>query len=134
MSLRKEPVLLAFFLFGFVAQAAFGQFTLVDSETEATVLVPSSEPEPVRLAAEDLVRDVRKITGEDIQIVRDLEACSASCVVLGTVAQEQSRAVVNRFVSTPISAVEGKWESYRVQSVRPSSPVGRTACAPCCPA
>jgi hypothetical protein len=88
------------------------------------VLVPSSEPDPVRLAAEDLVRDVRKITGEEVEIVRDLEACSASCLILGTVGEAESREVLDQFISTPISAVEGKWESYRVESVRPSSPVG----------
>ncbi|MBI5821494.1 MAG: hypothetical protein HZA88_21205 [Verrucomicrobia bacterium] len=45
-------------------------FELVTKQQTATVFVPPGEPECVRLAAEDLVNDVKKITGKAPAIVQ----------------------------------------------------------------
>ncbi len=43
-------------------------FELVGSHTQAVIVLPKTESEAVRLAAEDLVSDIQKITGKTIEI------------------------------------------------------------------
>lgn len=97
------------------APASAGEFVLVGPEEEATILVPASEPECVRLAVDDLVGDVQRITGRKLRQVGRHEECSAHSVVIATASQPESSAILRRVAPDLHAALQGKWEAYRVQ-------------------
>ena len=79
-------------------------------------MVPASEPEYVRLAAEDLASDVKKITGKSLAIV-ERQPASGDYVFLGSINRPDSAAMLGQLVPTAVGALRGKWEAYRVHSV-----------------
>ncbi len=94
------------------------QFALVDGDgTSARVYVGPGEPDYVRLAAEDLVDDVEKITGRKLAVVSVIDACSPRCVVLASVSVDASRRLLSDLAPSWIPELEGKWEAYRAASV-----------------
>jgi len=97
--------------------AAPAAFELASPTQTARVLVPASEPECVRLAAEDLVSDIRKITGQTPAIVRRGEDCGPACVVLASLDRPESAALLERFAPGFGEGLKGKWEAYRVENV-----------------
>ena len=97
---------------------AAAQFALVGEDGRpAQVLVLPEEPAYVRLAAQDLISDVVKITGERPEIVSALEDCAAACVILGSTDVPASRALVTSVLPEVADALDGKWEAYRVEAV-----------------
>jgi hypothetical protein len=82
----------------YAGQAFAGGFDFVTTERVATIVVAQGEPEYVRLAAEDLVADVLKITGKRPDLVVGGGALAARASV---------------WICTKPG---GAWESYRVES------------------
>ncbi len=115
--LRAVPL---FCLTLFVGAPTFA-FDLVGTDHQATVFICPDEPECVRLAVDDLLSDVQKITSKQLAIVPSLEEASADCVVVGSVMQPGSLAALKRFDSS-VDELQGKWEAYRVTTA--SSEVG----------
>jgi len=97
--------------------AACGAFELASPMQTASVLVPASEPECVRLAAEDLVSDTQKITSRSPAIVRRLEDCGVGSVVLASLDRPESAALLEQLAPGFGDALKGKWEAYRVETV-----------------
>ena len=87
-------------------------FELISPDHTATVLVPPSEPECVRLAAQDLVRDVQKITGKTLRI-----ADAGGTVVLASLNRPESAALLEKLAPGFADGLKGKWEAYRVETV-----------------
>lgn len=108
--------LLSLSVVGWVAPAV--AFDLVSATRTATVLVPAGEPECVRLAAEDLIRDTRKITGKSPTLVRLAADAGAPCVVLVSVDRPESAALLETLAPGFGDDLQGKWEAYRVATVR----------------
>ncbi len=77
--------------------ACADSFMFVTAERVAPIVVAAGEPEYVRLAAEDLAADVRKITGHKPEVTVGGTPPPGACVVIGTHAG-------------------GPWESYRAES------------------
>jgi hypothetical protein len=94
-----------------------GDFVLVSPGETATILVPPSEPQCVRLAAEDLASDVEKITGRKPPIVTRPEECSPHSVLVATTSIAESAKVLNSVVPGLDAAMRDKWEAYRVQAI-----------------
>lgn len=92
-------------------------FELVGPDRAATVFVPQSEPECVRLAAEDLISDVRKITGKAPPVVGEVGDCGASGIVLVSLDRPESSALLEGLAPGFGAGLSGKWEAYRVASV-----------------
>jgi hypothetical protein len=99
------------------SSAGAAVFRLVASDHVAAVLVPTSEPECVRRAAEDLASDVEKITGRAPTVVRDPRDCQADCVVLASMDRPESVAVLEKFAPGFGSGLKGRWEAYRIETV-----------------
>jgi len=97
--------------------AAAPAFELASPTQTASVLVPAGEPESVRLAAEDLVSDIRKITGRTPDIVRRVEDCGTRSVVLASLDRPASAALLEQLAPGLGNGLKGKWEAYRVQNV-----------------
>lgn len=89
-------------------------FELASPVRTATVMVPASEPECVRLAAADLVSDVRKITGNEPALVPDPEDAG---IVIVSMNRPQSAALLEQLAPGFGDGLEGKWEAYRVETV-----------------
>ncbi|MBM3815003.1 MAG: hypothetical protein FJW20_25565 [Acidimicrobiia bacterium] len=74
---------------------AWGRFELAGPRGGATLLVAAGEAEPVKLAAADLVSDVRKITGKTLRVVQRAADCARPCLRIET-------------------RKDGRWEAYRI--------------------
>jgi hypothetical protein len=91
-------------------QAAAG-FTLASPDLTASVCVPVGEPECVRLAADDLVSDVRKITG------RELAKRDDGNVLVVSMNRPDSAAMLEMIAPGFGEGLKGQWEAYRVETV-----------------
>ena len=90
------------------------EFSLVSSDQTATVLVPASEPECVRLAAEDLISDTKKITGKRPAI---LQSGDDSGIVIVSMDRPESATLLKKIAPGFGDGLKGKWEAYRVESI-----------------
>lgn len=117
-AVRMEGVITAWgaaiLLLAAVARAA--AFVLAGPEGAAPVFVAPGEPECVRLAAEDLVRDVARITGRTPAFAKDSDDAG---VVLASVNRPESAALLERMAPGLAGGLAGKWEAHRVEIVGP---------------
>ncbi len=100
-------------LLAFSGREARGQqaapFTLAGPNRQATVVLTANEPECVRLAVDDLVGDVEKITGRRLRVVTGKPGQSyQNSVLVGT---------VGKALLPDAGRLTGAWEAYRVQSL-----------------
>lgn len=100
------------------------QFTLASPERDAAIIVPASEPECVRLAAKDLVSDVKKITGRTLSMVDQFDG-DTDRVLLASVNIPESAVLLEKLIPKAVDQLRGKWEAYRVETV--TLPSGRRA-------
>jgi len=107
----------AWFLLASCPTAALADFELVSATKSGSVYVPASEPECVRLAAEDLVSDTQKITGRAPALVRRAEDCGANSAVLASLDRPESAALLQTLAPGFGDGLKGKWEAYRVETV-----------------
>ncbi len=90
-------------------------FTLTGGKTDAVIVLPASEPECVRLAVEDLVRDVAKISGKKLTIAETPPAESTPAVIIATVGVSDD--ILAQYYSS-YKEISDKWEAYRLQAVK----------------
>ncbi len=95
-----------------------GGFELAGPKGVARIVVPPAEPECVGLAAQDLVNDVRTITGRTVPIVQGYPSCRGDCVVVASAAFSAS--TLRETAPAAYSRLAGKWEAYLVET----APVG----------
>jgi hypothetical protein len=121
--MRRIAVVLA--SLAVAANAVAAEFELAAPQKAATILVPASEPECVRLAARDLASDVEKITGRKPAIVANIAGCAADCVVLASADQPESLRLLAR-LGRDASGLVGKWEAYTVETAQvQAAPIAR---------
>lgn len=89
-------------------------FELANQTRAAGLFVPSGEPECVRLAAQDLAGDTKAITGQAPALV---PGANDAGVVLVSLSQPESAAVLTHLAPGFGDALRGKWEAYRVETV-----------------
>ncbi|KAA0988788.1 glycosyl hydrolase 115 family protein [Dyadobacter aurulentus] len=98
----------------FAQSKAKQPFTLVSEQNQATIILPETEPECVRLAVNDLVHDVAQINGKKLRVVsKDDGKVSGSKIHVGTVGLSDSQ--IKKYNSNAAS-LKGKWEVYEVKS------------------
>jgi hypothetical protein len=97
--------------------SGLGAFELVGPQRTAAVVVPPSEPECVRLAVGDLVGDARKITGKTLSVLPQLPEDGAASVLVISLNQPGSAALLEKIAPGFGDGLRGKWESYRVEEV-----------------
>ncbi|MDX2153744.1 MAG: glycosyl hydrolase 115 family protein [Bryobacteraceae bacterium] len=90
----RRPAILAAAAVLWVSAAARAEFVLASKDSAAAIVVPPSEPEFLRLAALDLIEDVRRITGRTLPRAVAVEACRPHCVVLASVSLADSRRII----------------------------------------
>lgn len=113
---RIRTIPLLFLLTAFCNFPAEAQFTLVGEDKNATIWVAPSEPNYLKLAVQDMVSDVEKITGRRLTVVSTIDSSEGDCVMVGTLGNaEATKAAAQRRVSLPQN-LAGQWEAYRVES------------------
>ncbi|MFW5656851.1 MAG: glycosyl hydrolase 115 family protein [Bacteroidota bacterium] len=89
------------------------QWILVQQDKTATVFLPETSSGPVRLAVEDLVNDVQKITGKGITITQNPEEISGSAIIVANMQNQDERDLVSQ-INPELDSLAGKWEAYAV--------------------
>lgn len=89
-------------------------FILSSAQKSASVYVLPGEPEYVHLAVKDLCSDVKKITGNNLSLITNLEHAGDYCLVVGSVDKIRKE---NHFsFANNLDDLEGKWESYKIKN------------------
>jgi hypothetical protein len=76
--------------------AASARFVLASKDVAAPVVIGPDEPAFIRVAANDLVTDVRKITGRTLPPAVSTDACKPACVVLASASVPSSKRIIER--------------------------------------
>jgi len=100
---------------GTFAQSTTKQpFVLVSEQNQATIILPETEPECIRLAVNDLVHDVEQISGKRLVVVsKDDNTVPGSKIHIGTAGLSDLQ---TRKYKSNAASLKGKWEAYEVNS------------------
>ena len=93
-----------------LAPFASGRFVLASKDTAASVVIGVDEPRFLRVAANDLVHDVRRIAGKTLS---PAVSCSGTCLVLASASVPSSRAVIERLAPAVLKDLTGRVEASR---------------------
>ncbi len=85
----------------------------------ASIVVAASEAKGVLRAAEDLQRDLTKITGLTPNIVHRLDDCGEKCIVVGSADCPEGKALLAT-VGLATDDLDGKWECFKYRVLNPS--------------
>ena len=103
-----------------------GRFVLAAAGRPVALVVDSADHAAVQRATRDLSADLERVTGTAAPILNGRAALSGDVVIIGTVGRSPliDRLVRNRKLD--VSALEGRWETFRIQTVeRPLPGVAR---------
>ncbi len=95
-------------------QADPGALVLVDDRYQATIYLPKSASEPIRLAVGDLRSDIERISGHRLSVT-DQPDSSASQILVYNLADEAQAGEVRR-IAPDLDTLSGQWEAYVVQN------------------
>lgn len=108
-------------LIGIVTNANSQSFVLVDEKKSATIFIDAREPAYVHLAVGDLVSDVKKISGKELPVVKEISKCNNGCVIVATAENLRSQNIPEVVSENWLSALQGKWEGYAIKTIKPKS-------------
>jgi len=112
--MRRVIVLLASFLTLLLSGCLKAQsFELVGAARQATIVVSQQEPECVRLAIEDFVGDVHRITGKTLKVTNHPKGIKEGLVLVGSQSVKESQKWLHTYLPSA-DTLRGQWESYRV--------------------
>ena len=112
--MKLNSLLLGGLLLFFACQSPPPDFILVADNQQASVYLAESITTPVRLAVNDLVSDVEKISGKSLEIVSQPNQDGAQLMIfnLADEAQRTEALALNPSLDT----LSGQWEAYVVQN------------------
>jgi len=110
--IKRTVLSCALLLMAGVSQA--GGFEWVTAKRVLPIVVAAGESECVRLAAEDVASDIKKITGRQPQVIVGGTLPPTGCVLIGTVSNPEAVKLFEQAGMRESSALTGKWEAYRV--------------------
>lgn len=87
---------------------------LFNRSIPATLCVDPGESQAVRLAAQDLLRDVDAVSGGSGHVLKALDAAWENTVVIGTLGNGQLDAMLEKY-GVDTQEIAGKWENYLIQ-------------------
>ncbi|MEM6845298.1 MAG: glycosyl hydrolase 115 family protein [Bacteroidota bacterium] len=88
---------------------------LVDETQQASIYLPASTSNPIRLAVDDLQSDIEKITGKQLSITEERDSATSQVLVFNLANESQRREAVQ--LHPDLDTLSGKWEAYVVQNV-----------------
>jgi len=94
-----------------------GYFPLVSEGVTADIYVDPGDWKVVKIAAEDLTKDVERVTGRKPSLQVAISKLSARAVLIGTVGRSS---LIDRLIKEgrlDVSAIQGNWESFMIMGV-----------------
>ena len=113
--MKLNSLILGGLLLFFACQSSQSDFILVADNQQASVYLAESTTTPVRLAVNDLISDVEKISGKSLEIVGQPKEDGAQLMIfnLADEAQAEEALALNPSLDTLV----GQWEAYVVQNI-----------------
>jgi hypothetical protein len=113
--------LMAVLILTLLSQSGYSQsreFVIHDTSTTATIICDTTDYATVKLAARLLAEDIERITGHKPAIQNDLKGIKGNVIIIGSI--DSSRLIRNPAIKKyiNIAAIQGKWETYLVQTVK----------------
>lgn len=104
------PALLGLCTF-FACQPQQEAFILMDEEQQSSIYLPATASHPIRLAVQDLIHDVEKISGKRLKITDQQH--EAKLLIFNLAEEDQSEQALQ--ILAELDTLRGKWEAYVVQ-------------------
>lgn len=92
----------------------------IGGSSPTSIWLAPDEPDYVRLAVEDLLSDVKKITGQELPLVGTLADCGGNCIAIGTVSNTEMAGLLG---GEKVTALRDQWERYALRTV--DNPAGK---------
>ena len=92
----------------FITGCEQDQFTLTSQKSNAVIVIGENEQSYVNLAVQDLIADIQKISGQQLEISHQ-PVKGKSNLIIGTVGQSP-------FISAEFDSIQHKWECYSVKT------------------
>ena len=112
----KKLIIFISAIFLFQCNSIDKPFFLVGKEDKAKIYLSEAASGPIKLAVQDLVNDVEKITGQQLQIVNDLNDASENAIIIINLASESDQELIAG-LNPDLDSLNGQWESYVVTPV-----------------
>ena len=97
--------------------AVSGGFPIIQGGKAAKVYVDAADWPGVARAARNLRTDISKVSGVEAEFIADANGLSGDVIIAGTVGRSK---ILDRLIQSgkiDVRAIEGKWESFFVQTV-----------------
>jgi len=94
-----------------------GSFPIVQEKTAATIYVDANDYAGVARAGGGLGADVNRVTGLSPAMIHDENSLAENTILIGTIGHSQ---IIDRLIrekKIDVSAIEGKWEAFFLQTV-----------------
>jgi hypothetical protein len=95
-----------------------GDFPLVRTNQTADIFVSNNDFKVVRIAAKDFADDIERVSGKRTQIKNAAETLSKNIVIIGTLGKNPLFDSLIQNKKLDISAVQNKWESFQIQTIK----------------
>lgn len=106
--MKQLPLAISIGLGFMVCCGSAAGFTLVENNEQAVIVIQNDEKPYIHRAVEDLLSDIKKITGRDIAR-SDQPMAGCSNLIIGTVGQ-------SRLIPTEFFSLKGQWEVYALKT------------------
>lgn len=109
---------LVFFVFIQSHNCQSQHFVIYDQSTTATIVVDDADHPTVKLAAGLLARDIESVTGHKPLLKNSLAGVKGNVIIIGS--SDRSTLIQHPAIREKIDTrgIEGKWETYRIQTVQ----------------
>lgn len=94
-----------------------GYFPLVSQSGPASIFIDENDFKGVHRVAEDLQKDIERVTGKLPELRNSAEVTSGTSVIVGTLGRSSliDQLVQNNKID--VSEIDGKWETFTIQVV-----------------
>ena len=111
---------MAIFVLAFAQCAQASEFALFGGAEAARIMVAPSEEGYVKLAAEDLAGDVKKVGGVEIKVEEGAQISKTPALYIGTISNPHFRKLLTE-LGVDAKSLDGKFECYRLANVGKNS-------------
>lgn len=89
------------------------KFTISGKKISSLVYIAPGETESVKLAANDLISDVEKVSGRKLQVVNELPKTNEPVIIIGTLMNKTASRLFQK-LKLNLQIVDSQWETYQV--------------------
>ncbi len=94
-----------------------GYFPLVSEAVSAAIYIDENDFKGVHRVAEDLQKDIERVTGKLPELIENTDVTSGTPVIVGTLGKSSLIDELVQNNKIDVSKIEGKWETFVIQVV-----------------